>query len=222
MVHDEGAEVLGVEQHVAHHARVGDGGLAVGEGDGAGPLEQADLGHLLALEPLGHRRHGVHVHDGVVAGAALDEIDERHLIDDRVGLRHDNHGGDAAGSGGMAGGLQRLAMLKAGLAGEHLRIDEPRGEDVPLAVDDGDAVGRVAAQMRADVGDEAFAHDEAARLVAVGRRIDDARVDESGRRRGFGLARGALGGGGLSVHRFGRLRASASSTAMRTATPIST
>ena len=38
----------------------------------------------------------------------------------------------------------------------------------------------------------------------------------------FGLARGSLGGGGLCVHRFGRLRASASSTAMRTATPIST
>jgi hypothetical protein len=41
----------------------------------------------------------VHVHDGVVAGAALDEVDERHLVDDGVGLGHDDHGRDASGGG---------------------------------------------------------------------------------------------------------------------------
>ena len=36
------------------------------------------------------------------------------------------------------------------------------------------------AQVRADVGNDSIAHHEAARLVAVRRRIDDARVDECG------------------------------------------
>ena len=49
---------------------------AVGEGDRAGGLEQADLGHLLAVEALGQRRHRMHAHDRGVAGAAQDEIDQ--------------------------------------------------------------------------------------------------------------------------------------------------
>ena len=88
------------------------------------------------LRPLRHRRHGVHVDDGVVAGAALDEVDERHLVDDGFGVRHDDDGGDAAGRRRMAGGLQGLAVLKARLAGEHLRIDEAGAQHVALAVDD--------------------------------------------------------------------------------------
>ena len=130
------AMVLGVEQHVAHDARVGHARLAVGEGDGAGPLQQADLGHLLALEAPRHGRHDVHVDDGVVAGAALDEVDQRHLVDDGLGVGHDDDGGDAAGRRRVARGLQGLAVLLARLAGEHLHVDEAGAEHVALAVDD--------------------------------------------------------------------------------------
>ena len=143
--------------------------------------KQADLGHLLALEALGHGRHGVDVDDGVVARAALDEVDEGDLVDDGIGVRHHDHGGDAAGGRGVAGGLQGFAVLGAGFAGEHLRVDEAGAEHVALAVDDFGALGRVAAQVRAEVGDQAVLDQQPARLVAVRRRIDEARVDEVSR-----------------------------------------
>ena len=47
---------------------------------------------------------------------------------------HDD-GGDAAGRRGLARGLQRLAVLLAGLAGEHLHVDQAGAEHVALAVD---------------------------------------------------------------------------------------
>jgi hypothetical protein len=50
----------------------------------------------------------------------LNEIDERHLVDHRLRVRHDDHRGDAARRGRLAGGFQRFAMLAAGFPGEHL------------------------------------------------------------------------------------------------------
>ena len=118
----------------------------------------------------------------VVAGAALDEVDERHLVDHGLGVGHDDDGGDAAGGGRMARRLERLAMLVAGLAGEHLHVDEAGAEHVALAVDDLGAVRRVAAQVRPEVGDDAVLDEQAARLVPPVCRIDEARVEEDGRR----------------------------------------
>ena len=86
-----------------------------------------------------------------------------------LGVGHHDDGGDAAGGGGMARGLQRLAVLEARLAGEHLHVDQAGAEHVALAVDDVDAVRRVAPQVRAEVGDDAVAHQQAARLVAARR-----------------------------------------------------
>ena len=40
----------------------------LGEGYGAGSLQEADLGHLAAFEALGQRRHRRNVDDGRVAG----------------------------------------------------------------------------------------------------------------------------------------------------------
>ena len=48
VVHDERVEIARIGQRAAHHLRIGDALRAVGESDGAGRLEQADLGHLLA------------------------------------------------------------------------------------------------------------------------------------------------------------------------------
>ena len=44
--------------------------------------------------------------------------------------------------------FERLAVLQARLAGEHLHVDEAGAEHVALAVDDLGALGRVAAQVR--------------------------------------------------------------------------
>ena len=52
----ERAEIAGIGQRAAHHGGVGDRVAAVGEGDGAGLAQQAELGHLLAGEALGERR----------------------------------------------------------------------------------------------------------------------------------------------------------------------
>ena len=84
VVHDQRVEIAGVGQRAAHHLRVGDAAVAVGEGDGAGGLQQADLGHLLAAHAFGQRRHRVDVDDRGVAGAAQDEIHRGRIVDHRA------------------------------------------------------------------------------------------------------------------------------------------
>ena len=136
VVHDQRVEILGIGEHVAHHLGIGDARLAVGEGDRAGIVQQADLGHLLAHQPLGHRRHGVDVDQGGVARAPQDEIDQRHVVDHGLGVGHADDGGDAAGGRGLARGRQRLAVLMAGLAGRDHHVDQAGGEKTSAAIDD--------------------------------------------------------------------------------------
>ena len=76
---------------------------AVREGDGAGLLEQADLGHLLPRAPLVSAASGTDMHDGGVARAAQHEIDDRRIVDHRIGVGHRNDRGDAARRRGLAG-----------------------------------------------------------------------------------------------------------------------
>src|SRR4030067_2658702 len=73
--------------------------------------------------------------------------------------------------------------------------------------------------MGSEIGDEAVCDQHAAGLIEAGRRIDQPRIDERCRAGGRALV---LGERLHRRHRFGRWRARAWSTAMRTATPIST
>ena len=180
MVHDEGAEVLRVVQRIAHDARIGDRGLAIREGHGAGALQEADLGQFLTLEAFGQRRDDVHMDDGPLARAALHVVDQRYLIDDRLGIRHAHDGRDAARCRGKARGLEGFAMLLAGIARIDLRVDEPGAENVSVAVDDRRPGWRIAAQMSADVRDHAICDQQPAGLIAPRCRIDDACIDEDG------------------------------------------
>ena len=84
---DERVEVARIGERAAHHLRIGDALRAVGEGDRARRLEQADLGHLLAAQALGQRRHRLHVHDRGVARAAQDEVDDGGVVDRRARCR---------------------------------------------------------------------------------------------------------------------------------------
>ena len=52
VMNDHRIEIAGVSQHAPHHLRIGDAFCAVGEGDRACRLEQADFRHLLAFEPF--------------------------------------------------------------------------------------------------------------------------------------------------------------------------
>ena len=203
MMDDEHAEILGVGEHVPHHLGVGEARLAVGEGDGAGVAQEPDLGHLLALQALGHRRHGMHVDLRRVARAAHDEVDQRNVVDDRLGVWHADDGGDAAGGSSTARGGQRFAVLVARLAGEHEHIDEAWRENVAGAVDELRVANGVGSYLRAQVDDLAVLDQHAARLVEACAGVDQPRVEE---RRASAVA---VVEGLHRHHWFGRWRASA-------------
>ena len=97
VLHDERVKGRGIGQGAAHGQRVHDGAVAVGEGDSPGLAQQADFGHPLALAAARQRRHRVHADNGRVAGAPRNEIDQRRIVDHRIGVRHGDDGGDAAG-----------------------------------------------------------------------------------------------------------------------------
>jgi hypothetical protein len=125
--------------------------------------QQANLGHRFACQMTGQRGHRRDVDTRRRRGAPADEIHQRRLVDYRVGIRHDDDGGDAARGGGAAGRFQRLAMLAARLAGEHPHIDQARRQDQSLAVDGlGIVALRVGEQPRTDVGDLAVFHQQTA------------------------------------------------------------
>ena len=168
------------------------------------------------------------MHERVIARAALDEINECDLIDHRVGIGHHHDGRDPARGRSKACGFERFTVFSARLPREHLAINESRRQDMALAINDFGASRRIAAQMGAKIGDHAIFDQQTAWTIKAGRWVQQAGVDEgcaparSGRAP-FSVTRGLVGGpGGFLDHRLGRLRASASRTAMRTATPIST
>ena len=186
---------------------------AVGEGDRAGGLQKTDLGHLLAFEALGQRRHRLHADDCGVARAPQDEVDDRRIVDCGRGVGLADDGGDAARRRRLARGRERLAIFRARLADEGAHVDQAGRDDPALAVDDLGAF-RHAGGADAALGfaDRAVGNQEIARKIEIARRIDDPGVGEQDR--------AAVREHGRQT--FGRLRERASSTAMRTATPIST
>ena len=50
MLHHQHVEILGIGERAAEEIGIGDRLVAVGHGDGAGLLEEADLGHQLARQ----------------------------------------------------------------------------------------------------------------------------------------------------------------------------
>src|SRR4029077_10955992 len=103
-------------------------------------------------------------------------------------------------------------MLAPGLAGEYAHVDQSGRQHQALAVDDFRVVGFcVVEEARSDIGDSAVLHQKAALDVQLRSRIDQARIAE----------RDPFRHGALRPSR-AMPRESASSTAMRMATPIST
>ncbi len=181
-MHDQRVEIAGVSERAPHHLRIGHALVAVGEGDRAGRLEQADLGHLLAFEPFGQRRHRMHVHDRGVARAAQHEIHRRRIVDDRRCVRLADDGGDAAGRGGLACRCQRLAVAGAGLADEGAHVDETGRDQLAAAIDHVGAFRHAAgADTLLGFADEAVGDQQVADDIEVARRIDDPGVGEQDR-----------------------------------------
>ena len=161
------------------------------------PLVMAAAGSTLTLQ--------------VACGAAHEEVDQRAVVDHRAavsGIATKLVTPPAAAASPTR--LQRLAVLAAGLAGEDAHVDEAGGDDVALGVVDARRhPARRAARRRRCRRCVPSSTRMRAGAVAAGGRIDDPRVVDD-ERRAHALA--------LVADR----RSSASSTAMRTATPIST
>ena len=111
---------------------------------------------------------------------------------------------------------KRFAMAGAGLADEGAHVDQAGRDQLAAAVDDVGAFRHAAgADALLGFADDAVGDQQVADDIEVARRIDDPGVGEQDR-------------AAVRQHwqhhsqAFGRLRDKASSTAMRTATPIST
>ena len=182
VVHDQRVEIPGIGQRAAHHLRVGDALVAIGEGYRACGLQQADLGHLLAAHALCQRRHRMDVDDRGVAGAAQHEVHRRRIVDDRRSIRLADDGGDAAGRRRLACGGKGFAVAGAGLADKGAHVDQPGGDDLAGAIDDVGAFGHAGRTDAAPgIADHAVGDQDVAGAVEIPRGIDDAGVGEQDR-----------------------------------------
>ena len=183
------------------------------EGDRAGRLEQADLGHLLALEALGERAPS-DAHATIAVSRARRST--------KSTIAGSSITGSVSGWQTMvvtppaaAAWLAEASVSRCSAPGSPMKArmsTRPGATTLAVAVDD---LGAFRHAGRADaalgLADHAVGDQQVAGEIEVARRIDDARVGEQDR--------AAVG---QHAQAFGKLRDSASSTAMRTATPIST
>jgi hypothetical protein len=141
-----------------------------------------------------------------------EELDDRDIVDRRLGVGQRHHRRDAARRRGMAGALDRFQMLGAGLAQLHPHIDEPRRQAQPAGLDNLDIVAKAGiGEARTDRGDMRTVDQQIARRIEPAFRIDQPDIAEQAARGGH------CNGGRLLMS-----RARISRQAMRTATPIST
>jgi len=179
---DERIEVARIGECTAEDVRVHHALRALGEGDGACGPQEADLGHLVAFEPLGECSHRMDVHDRVVARAAEHEVDGCGIVDRRIGFGLADDRGDAACGCRVARGSQRLAMFGAGLADEGAHVDQAGGHDLAVHIDDLGAFRRAGcADVLARLLDHAVRDQDIAALVEVARRIDHAGIRQEER-----------------------------------------
>ena len=209
VLHDQRIEAGSVGQRPPHHPGVGQRPLAVGERHSTSGLEQADLGQLLAVQPLVIARIGIDLAQLHLAGAAGDELDHGRLVDRRVGIGQDRHAGDAAGRRRGGAAVDALLVLGAGLAELDPHVDQAGRQAQTLASITSAPPGASAAVTAGPSSAIRAAHDQhPPRAIEAGRRVEQPGIDDAG----------PAGSAGVLA----QVRVSASSTAMRTATPIST
>ena len=196
-MHNERVEVARIGEGTAHHQSIRDAPCTIGEGDRAGCLQKADLGHLLAVETFGQSSHGLNMHDRGVARAPQDEVDDCRIVDCGrcVGLAND--GGHAARGRGLTRGGEGLAIFRAWLADKGSHIDQPGRDDSAFAIDHFSPFGHSGgADSALGFADEAVGDQKIAGKVEVARRIEDPGIGEQDR--------AAVGQHGLSVRQVAR------------------
>ncbi len=166
MLDDHQREGRGVLQRPAHDPGVGDGAHAVGEGDRAGLGEHAHFRQLAAFEALRHRGVGVDLGEAEQPRAPGDELDHRHVVDDRLRVGQADHRRDPAGGRRPPARSERALVLLARLAQLDADVDQPGTEAVAVAVDHFGAFGHAfGEQVRADRGDQLALAQQAAGRV---------------------------------------------------------
>lgn len=203
MADHQRAEAAGIREAALEDPGALDG-VDVGEGDGAGIEQEADLGHLPARAPLGECCHRQDADRSCLDRAALEEFELLGRVDRRQGVGPGHDRRDAARGCGCAGGAETLLVPLAGLAHLDPDVDDPGRQTAAAAVDAGPA-------PLEDLGDLAAQDHDAAHQDAVALRVDHT-----------GIRQGQHPTGPSASLRARRFRASRSIAAMRTATPIST
>ena len=97
---------------------------AIGHGNSTGFLQAANLAHQFPGKALGNRGHRGNPHQGRVPRPAQDEIHNRRIINYRLCVWHHDHGGDTTRRSSLGSRGQRLAVFRAGFAGEHAHVDK--------------------------------------------------------------------------------------------------
>ena len=167
-------EAAGIGQHAPHHQRVGHRLDPIGEAERAIRREEAHLGQFAALQPLRRRRVGVDLSEPRLARPPREKLHDRDIVDRRLGVGQCHHRRDAARRGGMAGALDRLHVLGAGLAQLHAHIDEPRRQAQPAGIDDLDVVGKTRfGEAGADRRDLVAVDQQIARRIEPAFRINE-------------------------------------------------
>ncbi len=175
----EGADVA---ERPAHDLGVGHRLQPVGEGERPALGQQAHLHEIAAFQPLGHRGIAIDLGQARLPGAPRDEFDRGDIVDDRVGVGEAHHAGDSARGRGTGTAGDGLHMLLAGLAQLHAHVHEPRRQAMARALHHLGLVRQAfAIDPGADLDDAPVDGEEAARLVAAGRRIDQPGIHQDQR-----------------------------------------
>ena len=164
MLQHQKIEAAGIGEHPAHDERIGDRLDPVGKAERAIRRQEAHLGQLAPLEPLGRCGVGVDFGELDLAGAAGEELDDRDIIDRRIGVRQGDHRRHTTRRGGAPAALDRFQVLRTRLAQLHPHIDEPRRQAQPLG-HHRLGIARRSREVAADGGDPLALDQEIARCV---------------------------------------------------------
>ena len=172
MVDHRQAEHPGIEQRAPQERTGPDRRAVVGEADDAGIGELADRreGLAHAADAHGAIRQDRHRRTGGRSGRPHPRDDPR-LVGGRRRVRHRADGREAAVRRRREPGRDRLGVLVAGLAEVDVEVDEAGRHDDPAVVD----ALRLGALQPGDRLEDPVRHDDLARSLASGDRIDEPR-----------------------------------------------
>ena len=165
---DESIEIAGILHDAAQDPRAANRLCAIAESHSARLLQQADLGDFRALEARRQGRRRQHPHAAGIARAAQQKIDNRRLVDRRIGIGAGKDCRDAACRRRQGRGRDRLAVFGAGLADEGPHVDEAGRDAIAAAIDDLRMGGQICRHNGgANIADQAIDDQDAAGEFAL-------------------------------------------------------